>query len=253
MRVLIVDDERPARHRLRRLLEATEGIEIAGEADTGLLALEMIEREKPDLVFLDVQMPAPNGFEVVRELRAPNVPLVIFATSYDHYALKAFEVSAVDYLLKPVEQDRLEKALAKAGQLLQARQGTRHTLANLERLAAALSQTPRAFLERVVGRRGTRLHVLPLRQVQGFVAEDELVFALIGDGRMLVNYTLRDLESKLDPEKFARVHKQTIVNLSSIAEIEPLASGGAMARLQSGVSIEISRRYRGMLQEKLGW
>ena len=108
-----------------------------------------------------------------------------------------------------------------------------------------------------MGRRGTRLHVLPLRQVHGFVAEDELVFALIAqgnqDGRMLVNYTLRDLESRLDPDKFVRVHKQTIVNLASIAEIEPLASGGAMARLQSGASIEISRRYRGMLQEKLGW
>ena len=253
MRVLIVDDERPARNRLRRLLETMEEIEIAGEANTGLLALEMIEREKPDLVFLDVQMPAPNGFEVVRELRGPTVPMVIFATSYDHYALQAFEVSAVDYLLKPVEQERLEKAVAKARQSLEARQGPKHALANLERLAAALSQAPRAYLERVVGRRGTRLHVLPLRQVHGFVAEDELVFALIGDGRMLVNYTLRDLEAKLDPEKFARVHKQTIVNLASIAEIEPLASGGAMARLQSGGSIEISRRYRGGLQEKLGW
>jgi two-component system LytT family response regulator len=253
VRVLIVDDERPARNRLRRLLDGVDGIEIAGEANTGLLALEMIEREKPDLVFLDVQMPPPNGFEVVRELRAPNVPLVIFATSYDHYALQAFEVSAVDYLLKPVEQERLEKSLAKARQLLEARQASTHTLANLERLAAALSQAPRSFLERVVGRRGTRLHVLPLRQVHGFVAEDELVFALQGDGRMLVNYTLRDLESKLDPDKFVRVHKQTIVNLSSIAEIEPLASGGAMARLQSGVSIEISRRYRAALQEKLGW
>jgi two-component system LytT family response regulator len=179
--------------------------------------------------------------------------MVIFATSYDHYALQAFEVSAVDYLLKPVEQERLEKAVAKARQSMEARQGSKHALANLERLAAALSQAPRAYLERVVGRRGTRLHVLPLRQVHGFVAEDELVFALIGDGRMLVNYTLRDLEAKLDPEKFARVHKQTIVNLASIAEIEPLASGGAMARLQSGGSIEISRRYRGGLQEKLGW
>ncbi len=252
MRVLIVDDERPARNRLRRLLENSGNVEIAGEANTGLAALEMIEREKPDIVFLDVQMPPPNGFEVVRELRTPNVPLVIFATSYDQYALRAFEVSAVDYLLKPVEADRLDKALEKARTLLAARQGPRTTLENLEKLASALAQ-PRTFLERVVGRRGTRLHVLPLRQVHGFVAEDELVFALIGDGRMLVNYTLRDLEAKLDPEKFARVHKQTIVNLSSIAEIEPLASGGAMARLQSGASIEISRRYRSTLQEKLGW
>ena len=253
MRVLIVDDERPARNRLRRLLESMEGIEIAGEANTGLAALEMIEKEAPDLVFLDVQMPPPNGFEVVRELRGPNVPLVIFATSYDHYALQAFEVSAVDYLLKPVEQERLEKAIAKARQTLEARQGPKQSLANLERLAAVLAQAPRAYLERVVGRRGTRLHVLPLRQVHGFVAEDELVFALVGEGRTLVNYTLRDLEAKLDPEKFVRVHKQTIVNLASIAEIEPMASGGAMARLQSGASIEISRRYRSVLQEKLGW
>ncbi len=255
MRVLIVDDERPARNRLRRLLAAADGVEIAGEADSGVAALEMIEREKPDIVFLDVQMPALNGFEVVRELKGPAIPMVIFATSYDQYALQAFQVSAIDYLLKPVDPERLEKALGKARWALQARDGSKQTLANLERLAAALgqTQTPRTYMERVVGRRGPRMHVLALRQVHAFVAEDELVFALIGEGRMLVNYTLRDLEAKLDPEKFTRVHKQTIVNLASVSEIEPLSSGGAMARLQGGGTIEISRRYRGALQERLGW
>lgn len=243
MRVLIVDDERPARSRLRRLLESFGDVEIVGEADSGVAALEAIERLKPELVFLDVQMPTLNGFEVIRELRGPDVPLVIFVTAYDQYALKAFEVSAVDYLMKPVEPERLEKALAKVR--------GRPTLSSLEKLTAAL--TPRSYLERVVGRRGTRLFVLPLTQVQAFVAEDELVFALMPEGRVMVGYTLRDLELKLDPDKFARVHKQTIVNLASIAEIEPLGSGGAMSRLQGGASIEISRRYRGTLREKLGW
>jgi two-component system LytT family response regulator len=253
MRVLIVDDERPARNRLRRLLAPVGDVEIVGEADSGVAALEMVEEMKPDIIFLDVQMPALSGFEVVRELKGPSIPLVIFATSYDRYALQAFEVSAVDYLLKPVEPERLEKALGKARERLQARDGSKQTLANLERLAAALAQTPRAYMERVVGHRGPRMHVLPLRQVHGFVAEDELVFALLAEGRMMVNYTLRDLESKLDPEKFTRVHKQTIVNLASVTEIEPLSSGGAMARLQGGTTIEISRRYRGALQERLGW
>lgn len=255
MRVLIVDDERPARNRLRRMLESMDGVEIAGEADSGVAALESIEKEKPDLVFLDVQMPALNGFEVIRELSGPNIPLVIFATSYDQYALRAFEVSAVDYLLKPVEPERLEKAVAKARLLLDAHQGSQEAIANLTRLATALGQAQptRVYLERVVARRGTRLHVLALRQVHGFIAEDELVFALVNEGRLLVNYTLRDLEAKLDPAKFARVHKQTIVNLASISEIEPLSSGGAMARLQSGVTVEISRRYRAALQESLGW
>lgn len=253
MRILIVDDEQPARNRLRRLLAECPDIEIAGEAEDGVKALEMIERDRPELVLLDVQMPTLNGFELLAELGTPDVPLVVFVTSYEEYALRAFEVSAVDYLLKPVDSGRLNKALAKARAALDARSNASVALANLERIKAVLAQSPRARLQRVVARKANKLHLLAIDDIQAFISEDELVFALVPAGRFLVNHTLKDLEDKLDPEKFVRVHKQTLVNLGAIAEIDPLLKGGATARLHCGLTIEISRRYAVGLRQKLGW
>lgn len=183
-------------------------------------------------------MPELTGIEVAQELHGPDIPLIIFVTAYDRYALQAFEVSAVDYLLKPVATDRLAKALAKASRMIDARAGVTGTLDQLRRLTEALAQSPRTRLQRIVGRRGQRMYLLPLENVQAFVAEDELVFALTAEGRHLVNHTLKDLETKLDRERFVRVHKQTIVNL---------------ARLAGGTTVDISRRYAVALREKLGW
>ncbi|HLJ47506.1 MAG TPA: response regulator [Bryobacteraceae bacterium] len=253
MRVLIVDDEEPARRRLRRLLEEIGGVEICGEAENGVDALEAISSFKPALVLLDIQMPLLSGLELVRELRTTDAPMIVFVTSYDQYALEAFEVSAVDYLLKPVSRERLEKSLTKVGALLHAKAGAQVTIDAIERLTAALANKPKPLLERIVGHRGQKVFLLTLDKVQAFVADDELVFALLADGRMLVNYTLRDLESRLDPQRFARVHKQTIVNLNHLVELEPILKGGATARLANGQSIEISRRYATGLRERLGW
>lgn len=254
MRILIVDDEGPARNRLRRLLEeSAPDAEIAAEAENGADALEKIETFKPDLLLLDVQMPLMGGFELVEELRGPDLPIIVFVTSYDQYALKAFEVSAVDYLLKPVSRERLAQAVAKVRSAIAAREGSRLTLASIERLTAALAAKPRTCLERIVARRGQKILLLSLDDVQAFIAEDELVFALSRDARLLVNYTLRDLESRLDAARFARVHKQAIVNLSHLVELEPVFKGGAMGRLACGATIEISRRYAVGLRERLGW
>ncbi len=254
MRIIIVDDEEPARRRLRRLLEEIGGVEICAEAENGVDALESIASAKPDVALLDIQMPLLSGLDLVRELRAPDAPMVVFVTSYDQYALEAFEVSAVDYLLKPVSRERLEKSLAKVGQLLQARTGAQVTAEAIERLTAALNSKPKQpLLERIVGHRGQKVFLLPIDKVQAFVTEDELVFALLAEGRTLVNYTLRDLESRLDPERFARVHKQTIVNLNHLVELEPILKGGATARLANGQHVEISRRYAVGLRERLGW
>jgi DNA-binding LytR/AlgR family response regulator len=251
MRILIVDDELPARRRLRRLVEEiAAGDEIAGEAANGIEALEAIPALRPDLVLLDIQMPELGGLDMVRELHSPDAPAIVFVTSYDQYALEAFEVSAVDYLLKPVARERLEKALAKARQ--QRQQGA-VTADAIARLSAALAARPNPPLERIVGHRGAKVVLIPIESIHAFVADDELVFAVTGAGRVLVNHTLRDLETRLDANRFARVHKQTIINLNHVLELEPITRGGASARLGCGVVVEISRRYAVGLREKLGW
>jgi two-component system LytT family response regulator len=254
MKVLIAYYEPRARNRLARLMRSFKGIDLCGPASNGAEALEIIERDKPDLVLLDVQMPGLDGFEVVDELRGDSLPLIVFVTAYDQYALRAFEVSAVDYLLKPVSEERLRQALAKAEKILQSSAAAvEGTAEQYERIAAALAAMRPGYLQRVVGRRAHRICVLPVADVQAFLAEDELVFAVLAQGRVLLNRTLKELESRLDPDQFVRAHRQAIVGIAHIAEIELLASGGAMARLRSGLNVSISRRHAASLKAKLGW
>ena len=243
MKTLIVDDERRARERLSRMLEAFGDVEIVGEAGDGVEALERISALRPDVVFLDIQMPGLSGFDVLAELPAERMPLVAFVTAYDQYALRAFEVSAVDYLMKPVEEERLARAVARLRNR-SARDG-------VERLLAELRGRKR--LERVVGKRLQKLYVLETEAIEAFVSEGELVFAVTVDGRFVVERTLRDLEAALDPERFARVHKQAIVNLGAVKVLEPVVKGGASARLACGQVVEISRRYAVELRDRLGW
>ena len=243
MRVLVVDDERRARERLSRLLGTYPDIELAGEAEDGISALDAIGSLRPDAVFLDVQMPGLDGFEVLAELREDERPLIIFVTAYDQYALQAFEVNAVDYLLKPVEEERLTRAIGRLRE--------RASRDGIVRLIAALEK--RQPLQRIVAKKLQKLHVLSVSAVEAFVADGDLVFALTPEGRFLVDKTLRDLEGRLDPEQFARVHKGAIINLQSLVVLEPILKGGATGRLQSGQIIEISRRYAQPLRQRLGW
>jgi two-component system LytT family response regulator len=243
MRVVVVDDERRARERLSRLLGAFPDIELAGEAEDGISALEAIGSLRPDAVFLDVQMPGLDGFEVLAELSEEQRPLIIFVTAYDQYAVQAFEVNAVDYLVKPVEEDRLARAIDRLRE--------RASRDGIVRLIAALKK-PHP-LQRVVVKRFQKLHVLPVSAIEAFVAEGELVFALTSEGKFCIDKTLRDLEGRLDPEQFARVHKGAIINLQMLVVLEPILKGGATARLQSGQIIEISRRYAQPLRQRLGW
>ncbi|HKV38372.1 MAG TPA: response regulator [Blastocatellia bacterium] len=254
MKIVIVDDERRARARLIKLLGAVPDVEIAGEAENGLEAIEVIETRRPDLVLLDVQMPGLSGFETVAALPVGAIPLVIFVTAYDQYAIKAFEISAVDYLLKPVSPERLDDALEKARDIIRTREPAAAALQQIQRLASALEKTSAPGpIRRVVGRRGRKIVVIPIEKVEAFIAEDELVFAITTEGKTLVNLTLKDLEEKLDTEQFARVHKRAIASLSHIVDIEPMFKGGAVANLKCGVGVDISRRYTVVLKEKLGW
>jgi two-component system LytT family response regulator len=243
MRALVVDDEPRARQRLARLLAAMPGVEVVGEAPHGVAALEAIPRVQPDAVFLDVQMPGLSGFEVLDALPEVRRPLVVFVTAHDEYALRAFDVSAVDFLVKPVMPDRLARALARLRD--------RDAQQRVTDLVAHLRQS--RPLERIVGKQRHEFHVIPVEAVEAFVVEQDLVFAITSSGRFLVEKTLRELEAALDAHRFARVHRSAIVNLTMLTVLQPIVRGGATARLRGGHTIEISRRYTQPLRDKLGW
>ena len=242
MRVLVVDDEGTARTRLARLLEAIPGVQIAGEAADGLSALHLIGSHQPDAVFLDVQMPGLSGFEVVTALPADIRPPVVFVTAFDQYALQAFDVSAVDYLVKPVTAERVADTVAR----LRRRGGVDEGA----RLVKALDRD--APLQRVVGKHLQQWHVLPIDTIEAFIADQQLVFAVTARVRFLVNRTLRDLETRLDADRFVRIHKQAIVRITGLVVAQD-TTGGLTASLPSGLQLAISRRHLATLRHRLDW
>jgi DNA-binding LytR/AlgR family response regulator len=247
MRTLIVDDEAPARERLKRLLADIEGVELIGEAEGGVQAVEMIERERPDLVLLDIQMPGLDGFGVIEALEDP--PLVIFVTAYDEYAIRAFEVNALDYLLKPFSRGRLEKAVRRAQEALAEEQDFAMRLGPLlESLA-----TQGRYLTRLAVRDRDRICVLDVDEVDWIDVEDEQVMVHVGDRAYLIRRTLTELEARLDPAHFFRAHRSAIVNLSRVKEVIPWFKGSHKLRLITGAEVELSRARARALRKILGW
>jgi two-component system, LytTR family, response regulator len=254
MRILIADDEAKARSRLAAMLADYSAVEICGEAGDGITALEAIERLNPDVVLLDVQMPGLDGFEVIRELTGPKAPLIVFVTGFDKYAIQAFEVSAVDFLLKPITEDRLKQALEKAKRILQSEMVIRsmEAMEQIHRLTEALAAGQTSYMQRVVGRRKSKSHILPVSDIQAFVCTDELVYAVTtNQERSLLNHTLKDLEDRLNPKRFVRVHRQVLVNIDHITEIDQTPKGDGSAKLRCGLAVDLSRRYLALLKEKL--
>jgi two-component system LytT family response regulator len=247
MRTLIVDDEAPARERLKRLLADIEGVELIGEAEGGIQAVEMIERERPDLVLLDIQMPGLDGFGVIEALEDP--PLVIFVTAYDEYAIRAFEVNALDYLLKPFSRERLEKAVRRAQEALTEEQDFAMRLGPLlESLA-----TQGRYLTRLAVRDRDRIRVLDVDEMDWIGVEDEQVMVHVGDRAYLIRRTLTELESRLDPAHFFRAHRSAIVNLSRVKEVIPWFKGSHKLRLTTGAEVELSRARARALRKILRW
>ena len=238
IRALIVDDEQPARERLRLLLSEVEDVEIAGEAEDGEHAMEQIARLTPDVVFLDIQMPGCTGLEVAASLPSPR-PHIVFCTAFDEYAVDAFELSAVDYLLKPVNRARLAKALDRV------REGVRPEGA-LERAALA-SAAPSRFL----ARRGSSYRVVPARDVLCFASEDGITKLYAGDQQYWMSPTLNDLDARLDPRRFFRISRGVIINLDAVREVAPTAGGHGELTLKDGSKHEVSRRRFKELTEKL--
>jgi two-component system LytT family response regulator len=247
IRVLIVDDEAPARERLKRLLANIEGVELIGEAKGGVQAVEMIERERPDLVLLDIQMPGLDGFGVIEALEDP--PLVIFVTAYDEYAIRAFEVNALDYLLKPFSRERLEKAVRRAQEALTEEQDFAMRLGPLlESLA-----TQGRYLTRLAVRDCDRICVLDVDEVDWIDVEDEQVVVHVGDRAYPIRRTLTELEARLDPAHFFRAHRSAIVNLSRVKEVIPWFKGSHKLRLTTGAEVELSRARARALRKILRW
>jgi two-component system LytT family response regulator len=228
MRALLIDDERLARAELRRLLAAHPEIEIAGEARNGEEALAEIERLSPDLLFLDVQMPGMTGFEVLERL--DDVPQVIFTTAYDRYAIQAFEVNALDYLLKPIAPPRLEAALARVRPTAGAQ---------------------RARLEQVFVRDGERCWIVRVAEIFLFESEGNYTRVYFGAERPLVRRSLNALEAQLDPAVFFRAGRREIVNLKSIERLDFSVAGGLTVSLRGGRTVEMSRRQSARLKEIL--
>ena len=242
LRTLVVDDEELARKVLRELLLIHPEVEVVAECKNGLEAVKAVSEHRPDLLFLDVQMPKLTGFDVL-ELIGPGIP-VIFVTAYDEYAMKAFEVHAVDYLLKPVGKDRLAAALAR----VHARTGRKlPSPADL----AATARPAGQFAERLVVKDGTRVTLIPVLKLDYAEAQDDYV-ALASEGKKhLKQQTIASLEASLDPKQFVRIHRSYVVNLERVVRIEPYGKDSRVAVLGSGARLPVSRAGYARLQALL--
>jgi two-component system, LytTR family, response regulator len=250
IRVLLVDDEPLARGMLREMLQTDSQVSIVGEAANGREAVEAIRALSPDLIFLDVQMPALGGFEVLEALSNGQIPHVIFVTAFDQYAVRAFEVHALDYLLKPFDQERFDISWQRAkAQIVRDRNGgmDQRILALLEELKAGSR-----YLERLVIKSGGRIYFLETNDIDWIEAEGNYVSVHSAKKTHLLRETISSLETQLDPRKFVRIHRSSIVRIDRIQELQPWFHGEYRVILQGGTQLTLSRNYREKLHEALG-
>lgn len=261
IRALIVDDEPHARAGIRKLLEADPEMEVAGECSDGRLALEAIRHDPPDIVLLDVQMPEMDGFDVVRSVGPDRMPFVVFITAFDRYALDAFEVHALDYLLKPFTDDRFATAMRRAKDALHnAQAGEMHQrLVDLlgqatggGPVSAPSSGSDASFLRRLVVRGAGRVMFVGVDEIDWIEAADYYAKLHVGGKTHLIRQSLRSLEHRLDPRRFFRIHRSVIVNLDRVKEIQPYSSRSSIIVLHDGSRLALSQRRRSSLAELLG-
>jgi two-component system, LytTR family, response regulator len=250
----VVDDEPLAVRRLVRLLERTGRVTVAGSTSDPFAAATLVAERAPEVLFLDVEMPELNGFELLDRLSLEHMPLVVFTTAFDRYALAAFETNSVDYLVKPIDAGRLARALDKIDRL---RPGDRPDVRVLARELAGQLARPRG-IDRLASRVGERTLLLDVSRISHFVARDKLTFASIGGKEHVVDRTLTQLEAVLDPDRFVRIHRTTIVNLALVSEIDRWIDGGVLVRLRDErrTELPVARDRVRALKERLrtpGW
>lgn len=248
---LIVDDEPIARQVLREELEQIHDVEIVGEAEHGQEALRKIADLEPDVVFLDLQLPGMGGFDVIRKLEGGKLPIVVIVTAYDQHAIEAFDAGAVDYLLKPVTEARLRKALDRVRQLY----GKRLEIAeSLAQLAATGSEPPvTARVRKIVGRKGEEYFLLDIEEVLALQADGELVWIITGQQRFLATQSLRSLEERLKGLPFRRVHRNAIVNVSHVRKMSSMSSQRWLLTLNNGQELIVSKRQAHGVRHLLRW
>lgn len=246
LKALIVDDERLARHKLRRLLGGEPDIDVAGECASGLEAVAALKRDKPDIVFLDIQMPGLNGFEVLREVGVENVRQVIFVTAHDEFAVAAFEIEALDYLLKPFDAARLRQALERVRRL--GASGLQQKLTALvEKLAAG-----EPYVSRLIVRAAGRLGFVRVDELDWIEAADNYVRLHTAREEHLIRETMAGLEARLDPRRFVRIHRSAVVNVDAISEIRAMFHGDYEVLLKTGATVPVGRNYRDKLLVAMG-
>ena len=257
LRVVIADDEPLARQRLEDLLAGQADVDVVGQAETGHDAVEAVRQLDPDLLFLDVQMPGLTGVEVAREVGPEAMPATIFVTAYDQYALKAFDLAALDYLLKPFDDERFDRALARARQTIKLREidDMRQRLAALlknEAPAAAPTSAPARYLERVAVEMRGQLRVVSVDQIDFIAASGPYAELHTPEGQHLIRERMQTLEERLNPDHFFRIHRSAIVRLDCIDALLYNAGGDYAVRLKNGKRLKVSRGRREALEQRLG-
>ena len=253
LRVVVADDERPARSFLVALLRSFEDVAVVGEASSGREAVAMIEKEKPDLAFLDWQMPELDGMGVVRQLKKQSLPLIAFVTAYDEYAVRAFEVNAVDYLLKPVDKARLRDTLNRAQDRMEHAEIVAEQASRVGQALETYESSARPpYLERIPVRHREEVVIVPVQQIASIVADGELLnITTTRNERHTITYRLKDLERMLDPARFIRLGRGTLANVDQIGKVAVMPGGSHVAVLGNGQKLPVSRIQSRVLRERL--
>ena len=252
IRALIVDDEPVARKVLREELEVLEAIEVVGEADNGRAALHQISAVRPDIVFLDIDMPVMNGFELLGRLNAGHMPAIVMVTAYDQYAIRAFEAGAVDYLLKPISQPRLVQALERARRLARNPGEAAENVAHLQELAPTdLAGPPR--IRKIVGKLGEEFFLLNPQEVMAFQAEGDLTWIVTAKQRYFATQNLRAIEDRLQNTFFRRIHRNALVNVEQIRKMSMITSQRWLMTLNNGQEFIVSKRQARNIRDVLNW
>jgi two-component system LytT family response regulator len=251
--VVVADDERPARSFLIALLRSFEDVVVVGEAATGREAVAAIEKERPDLAFLDWQMPELDGMGVVRQLKKQSVPLIAFVTAYDEYAVRAFEVNAVDYLLKPVDKARLRETLNRAQDRMEHAEIVAEQASRVGQALDTYESSARPpYLERIPVRNREEVLIVPVQQIASIVADGELLnITTMRNERHTITYRLKDLERMLDPARFLRLGRGTLANVDQIGKVAVMPGGTHVAILANGQKLPVSRIQSRVLRERL--
>jgi two-component system, LytTR family, response regulator len=251
LRVLVAEDERPARSLLLAMLRSFDDVAVVGEATDGAEAVALIEREKPDLALLDLQMPEVDGLTVVRLLKKHLLPMIAFVTAYDEYAVRAFEVNAVDYLLKPVEPARLRETISRAIDRLDSADVAR-TAAQHIASATSMYESASRPLQRIPVRKKGEIILVPADQIASIVSDGELMHLTTAQGeKHTISYRLKDLEARLDGDRFVRLSRGTLANIAMISKVAPMPGGTYILTLSNGQELQSSRFHSRLIRERL--